>query len=57
MELGAGHRADDGIRLDKTALIMEGAIPAAVLALLVQGLFEFAERFLVPKGLRIKSTD
>ena len=35
--------------------MMEGAIPAVVLALLVQGLFDLAERFLVPKGLRLQA--
>jgi plasmid stabilization system protein ParE len=35
-------------------LILEGAIPAAVLALLVQGLFGLAERRFVPLGLRLK---
>ncbi|OAD22779.1 hypothetical protein THIOM_001408, partial [Candidatus Thiomargarita nelsonii] len=44
-----------GIRLDDTSLILQGAIPAAGLALLVQGLFELAERVLVPKGLQVKS--
>ena len=34
-------------------MILEGAIPAALMALAVQGLFELAERRLVPKGLRI----
>jgi osmoprotectant transport system permease protein len=34
-------------------LILSGAVPAAVLALLVQGLFEVVERFVVPKGLRL----
>jgi osmoprotectant transport system permease protein len=33
-------------------LILQGAVPAAVMALLVQGLFELAERRLIPKGLR-----
>jgi Periplasmic glycine betaine/choline-binding (lipo)protein of an ABC-type transport system (osmoprotectant binding protein) len=51
---GYGQPILTGIRLDDMGLILEGAIPAAVLALLVQGLFELAERFLVPKGLRIK---
>jgi len=36
-------------------LILQGAIPAAVLALLVQGLFELAEKWIVPKGLQVKS--
>jgi osmoprotectant transport system permease protein len=34
-------------------ILWEGAIPAAALALAVQGSFDLAERFLVPKGLRI----
>ena len=42
-----------GIRLDSVPLILEGAVPAAVLALLVQALFELAERAVVPKGLRL----
>ena len=39
-------------RIDTNGL--EGAIPAALLALAVQGLFELAERFLVPRGLRLR---
>jgi osmoprotectant transport system permease protein len=34
-------------------ILFEGAIPAALLALAVQGAFTLAERFLVPKGLRL----
>jgi osmoprotectant transport system permease protein len=44
-----------GIRLDDMALILEGAIPAALLALLVQGVFDLADRVLVPRGLRLDS--
>ncbi len=36
-------------------MILQGAIPAAVMALSAQGLFELAERRLVPKGLRLKA--
>ncbi|UFS69777.1 ABC transporter permease subunit [Geomonas sp. RF6] len=50
---GYGQPILTGIRLDDTALILEGAVPAALLALLVQALFELAERVVVPKGLRI----
>ena len=50
---GYGQPILTGIRLDDTALILEGAVPAALLALLAQGLFEVAERVLVPKGLRL----
>ena len=51
---GYGQPILTGIRLDDTGLILEGAIPAALLALLVQGIFEGAERLVVPKGLRLK---
>ena len=49
---GLGEPIFTGIRLDDVALIMEGAIPASALALLVQGLFELIERGVVPRGLR-----
>lgn len=52
---GYGQPIISGIRLNDTGLILQGAIPAAALALLVQGGFEVAERYFVPKGLRIKS--
>ncbi len=52
---GLGQPILTGIRLDDVGLILQGAIPAALLALLVQGLFEFGERILVPKGLRLSS--
>ncbi len=51
---GYGEPIVTGIRLDSKALILAGAVPAALMALLVQGLFEFLERFLVPRGLRSK---
>jgi osmoprotectant transport system permease protein len=51
---GYGQPILTGIRLDDTGLILEGALPAALLALVVQGVFELVERFLVPKGLRIE---
>ena len=51
---GLGQLILTGIRLDNTALIMQGAVPAALLALLAQGLFEVVERVLVPRGLRLK---
>jgi len=41
---GYGEPILTGIRLDDMGLILEGAIPAAALALLVQGAFELAER-------------
>jgi osmoprotectant transport system permease protein len=41
---GYGEPILTGIRLDDMGLILEGAVPAAALALLVQGGFELAER-------------
>jgi osmoprotectant transport system permease protein len=50
---GFGQPILTGIRRDDLATILfEGAIPAAVLALVVQGAFDLAERWLVPRGLR-----
>ncbi len=49
---GYGQPILTGIRLDDLGLILEGALPAAGLALLAQGLFELAERRLVSAGLR-----
>jgi osmoprotectant transport system permease protein len=50
---GFGQPIFTGLRLDDRAMILyEGAIPAALLALAVQGAFDLAERFLVPRGLR-----
>ncbi|MFQ5494415.1 MAG: glycine betaine ABC transporter substrate-binding protein [Phycisphaerae bacterium] len=51
---GYGEPILSGIRLADSGLILQGALPAAALSLLVQGLFELAERFLVPRGLRLK---
>ncbi len=50
---GYGQPILTGIRLDDIGLILEGAVPAALLALVAQGFFELAERFFVPKGLRL----
>jgi len=49
---GYGQPILIGIRRDDLAIILEGAIPAALLALLVQGLFEGLERLVLPRGLR-----
>ena len=47
---GYGQPILTGIRLDDIGLILEGAIPAALLALLVQAVFELVERS-VTKGV------
>lgn len=49
---GYGQPILTGIRLDDTGLILEGAVPAALLALAVQGIFDLIERAAVPAGLR-----
>ena len=50
---GYGESILTGIRLDNMSLILQGAIPAAILALVVQGFFELMERAIVPRGLRL----
>jgi osmoprotectant transport system permease protein len=50
---GYGQPILTGIRLDDVRLILEGAVPAAVMALAAQGLFEIGERLVVPRGLRL----
>jgi osmoprotectant transport system permease protein len=49
---GYGQPILTGIRLDDTGLILEGAVPSALLALAMQWLFERAERAVVPRGIR-----
>jgi osmoprotectant transport system permease protein len=51
---GYGQPIFTGIRLDDMGLILQGAVPAALLALIVQGLFELFERLFVSRGLRLK---
>ncbi|HEY2799814.1 MAG TPA: ABC transporter permease subunit, partial [Chthoniobacterales bacterium] len=52
---GLGEPILSGLNLNDNATILEGAIPAALLALLVQGLFDLLDRILIPRGLRLKS--
>ncbi len=54
---GLGQPIFTGIRLDNLGLIFQGAIPASLLALAVQGLFELIERVVVPRGLRRQIAD
>lgn len=51
---GYGQPILTGIRLNDTGLILQGAVPAALLALVVQALFGLAERVFIAKGLRLK---
>jgi osmoprotectant transport system permease protein len=50
---GLGEPILSGLNLNDHVTIMEGAIPAAVLALLVQWFFDLLDRLLIPKGLRL----
>ncbi len=49
---GYGQPIFSGVRLSDTQLILQGAVPAAVMAILAQGAFEVIERVVVPRGLR-----
>jgi osmoprotectant transport system permease protein len=51
---GYGQPILTGIRLDDIGLILEGAVPAAVLALFAQAFFEVLDRVIVPKGIRLR---
>jgi osmoprotectant transport system permease protein len=51
---GYGQPILTGIRLADNALILQGAIPAAAFAMLLQGGFGLLERVLIPRGLRLK---
>ena len=54
---GYGEPILTGIRLMDISLLLQGAVPAALLAVVVQGLFELLERLVVPKGLRLARAD
>ena len=49
---GLGQPIFTGIRLDDVGLVLAGAVPASLLALAVQALFELAARLVVPRALR-----
>jgi osmoprotectant transport system permease protein len=42
--------------LNDNRTILQGAIPAAVLALIVQLLFDLLDRLVIPRGLRLRAT-
>ena len=50
---GLGEPILSGLNLNDHVTILQGAIPAALLALLVQLFFDLLDRVLIPKGLRI----
>jgi osmoprotectant transport system permease protein len=50
---GLGEPILSGLNLNDQITILQGAIPAALLALLVQWSFDLLDHVLIPKGLRI----
>lgn len=50
---GFGAPILTGIRLDDYSMILEGALPATILALFAQQFFDLLEKYLVSPGLRI----
>ena len=50
---GLGEPILSGLNLNDHNTILQGAIPAAILALLVQWSFDLLDRILIPKGLRL----
>jgi osmoprotectant transport system permease protein len=53
---GLGQPILRGIRLNDVSLILAGAIPAAVLALLLQFAIDIIEWAVVPRGLKRETT-
>jgi osmoprotectant transport system permease protein len=51
---GYGERIVTGLALNDHAMLLAGAIPAAALALLIEGGFRIAERWVIPEGLRYR---
>jgi osmoprotectant transport system permease protein len=54
---GLGEPIVTGLALNDTRLILEGAIPAAVLAILTELFFEMVERLLVPRHLTAAASE
>jgi osmoprotectant transport system permease protein len=53
---GLGEPIISGLNLNDGTTILEGAIPAALMAVAAQGLFSKLDRFFIPRGLRIRPT-
>jgi osmoprotectant transport system permease protein len=52
---GFGERIVTGLALNDHAMLLAGAIPAAALALLIEGAFRLGERWVTPEGLRSRA--
>ncbi|MCA9270423.1 MAG: ABC transporter permease, partial [Planctomycetales bacterium] len=53
---GYGQAIMEGLRKLDFGVMMEGAVPSAVMALVVKGLFELSERYVVPRGLTLRES-
>jgi len=51
---GLGEPIISGLNLNDKTTILEGAIPAAVMAIAAQGLFSILDRFIIPRGLQLR---
>ena len=49
---GYGERIVAGLAVNDHALLLAGAVPAAAMALAIQGLFDLMDRYLISEGLR-----
>ena len=51
---GLGEPIISGLALNNAEVILQGAIPAALLAILVQVCFDALDRLIIPRGLRLE---
>jgi osmoprotectant transport system permease protein len=51
---GLGQPILQGINLQDTTLVLEGALPAALLALAADGMLAVVSRYAIPRGLRLE---
>ena len=54
---GLGEPIVTGLALNDSSLILEGAVPAAILAVITEFVFESLERLLIPKHLLQKAVE
>ena len=52
---GLGEPIISGLALNNAEVILQGAIPAAILAILVQVCFDALDRLIIPRGLRLEA--
>ena len=52
---GLGEPIISGLALNNAEVILQGAIPAALLAILVQVCFDGLDRLIIPRGLRLEA--